>query len=180
MRIEWNSYFMIMAKMASLRSSCNSRPSGAVIVNSENRILSTGFTGTVPGREQCSDKGSDFCYRRSVGGPEDDKYNICPSIHAEQNAIIQAAKSGISIDGTVMYCTLSPCYVCLKMIAGAGIYKVYYELSYESKDHDRDALWRNTKKVGVVSEQLLLSDEEVEIARQKMLGFTSQRRMKSE
>lgn len=149
MRIEWEDYFMMMAKVAASRSGCNSRPTGAVIVK-DKRVISTGYNGTLPGQEQCTDKWSDFCYRRSVKAPEEDKYNVCPSIHAEANAINQAAKYGIQIEGSDIYCTLAPCYVCLKNIASVGIKKVFYELEYESNDKERDKLWRDFKSVGVI------------------------------
>lgn len=178
MRISWNAYFMILAKISALRSSCNSRPGGAVVVFNK-RVVTTGFTGTIPGKPQCSDKGPDFCHRRSVNGPEDDKYNICPSIHAEQNAIIQAAKLGVSIEGSIMYCTLSPCYVCLKMIAGVGITKVYYELSYESTDKERDRLWNDFNKVDIVGEELTLTNDEKSAACDVINSITSKRRLKS-
>ena len=148
MRLDWNDYFMVMAKIASMRSGCNSRPTGCVIV-SDKRILATGYNGTLPGKEQCTDKGKNFCYRREQGGPEEDKYNICPGIHAEANAINQAACMGIPLSGSILYCTLSPCYVCLKNLASVGVWKVYFEHKYESEDKERDKLWNDYKKVGI-------------------------------
>jgi len=148
MRIEWQHYFMLIAKVAATRSGCNSRPTGAVIVE-DKRILCTGFNGTIPGQRQCTDKGSDFCYRRSINGPEDDKYNVCPSVHAEANAINQAAKMGISVDGATMFCTLAPCYVCLKNIKSVGINEVFFELEYKSTNEKRDKIWSDFCSVGI-------------------------------
>lgn len=80
MRIGWKAYFMAQAKVAALRSGCNSRPTGCVIVRNK-RVLAGGYNGTVSGRPQCTDRGPDYCYRREIGGPEEDKYNVC--LHGE-------------------------------------------------------------------------------------------------
>jgi dCMP deaminase len=139
-RISKDQCFMMMAKVAALRSTCNSRPTGAVLVK-EGRIISTGYNGAMSGVSHCTDKGPGFCFRRESGAPENDKYNWCKSVHAEANAIAQAAKFGISVEGAVCYCTLAPCYVCLKLMASSGIVGVYYELEYESDQPERDELW---------------------------------------
>lgn len=178
-RLDPQSYFMLMAKVAALRSTCNSRPSGAVIVR-ERRIICTGYNGTVPGKPQCSDKGPNFCYRRSVGGPEEDKYNICPSIHSEANALNQAAMYGISVKGCDIYCTLAPCYVCLKNLASSGIKRVFYELEYESRNKARDALWMNFDKVGIEGFQVELSQVTVDFVIGRLKEKTSIRRLKEE
>lgn len=176
-RINWQQYFMLIAKIISLRSTCNSRPGGAIIVR-DNRILATGFTGTVAGTPQCSDKGKNFCYRRSVNAPDVDKYNTCPSIHAEANAINYAAKYGISIDESIMYCTLQPCYICLKQIASAGIEKVYFELAYESKDKKRDTVWKNAfSEFGIPCEQLSLNSDTIRQGIAVIINVTSTRRL---
>ena len=142
-RIDWDSYFMLMAKIAALRSGCNNRKTGAVIVR-DHRILSTGYNGSLPGQSQCTDYGSDFCFRRSLNIKDSGKYNFCPAIHAEANAINQAAYFGTaSLKGSSIYCTLEPCYVCLKSIASVGISEIYYELSYDSLNKERDKHWKD-------------------------------------
>jgi len=154
------------------------KPTGAVIVK-DKRIISTGYNGSAPGQEQCIDKGSEFCFRRSVNGPEDDKYNVCKSIHAEANAINQLARvSSTGADGAEIYCTLAPCYVCLKSIASVGIKKVYFEIPYQSKDEDRDKVWSDFRDFGMEAEQVVLTDETVEAMTQIINNFTSIRRIK--
>lgn len=178
MRINQEAYCMILAKIAALRSSCNSRPGGAVIVKNK-RIVCTGYTGTIPGKPQCSDKGPDFCYRRSVNASDIDKYSTCPSVHAEKNAIAQAAIIGVSIAGAEMFCTLAPCIVCLKDIASVGIRKVYYELEYESVDKERDKKWSDFSQVDIIGEKLVLTDYEKQVACDIINNITSRRRMES-
>ena len=151
-RISWNEYFMLLAKVAALRSTCNSRPTGAIIVK-DKRVIATGYNGSLPGKPQCSDEGGEFCYRRSIEGREIDKYNICPANHAEANAIAQAAKMGISIRESTMYCTLFPCLVCAKLMKISGVVKVYYELLYESSDQERDEEWFRFSKEELQAEK---------------------------
>ena len=139
-RIDWHSYFMLMAKVAALRSGCNNRKTGAVVVK-DHRILTTGYNGSLPGQPQCTDHEPTYCFRRSQNVKDESKYNFCPAIHAEANAINQAARFGISLKGSIIYCTLEPCYVCLKSIVSAGISEIYYELAYDSLNKERDSYW---------------------------------------
>lgn len=96
MRPSWDEYFLMIAKLVASRSTCNSRPTGAVLVK-DRQILSTGYNGSMPGAVHCSDAGSLFCFRRSMEIPDNVKYDYCRSSHAEANAIAQAAKHGIAI-----------------------------------------------------------------------------------
>lgn len=176
-RPDWVQYFMLIAKIVALRSTCNSRPGGAVIVRN-NRILATGYTGSVSKTFQCSDKGPNYCYRRESGAPDVDKYNTCKSIYAEQNAILYAAKFGMSVHDATLFCTLQPCYICLKMIAGSGIRQVYFELFYESLDHKRDESWRNAfDEFKIRCEHVELLQSNVNLARQAIQNPTSFRRL---
>ena len=146
MRPSWNEYFMLIAKIVSTRSTCNSRPTGAVIVR-DKQILSTGFNGSVSGSPHCTDEadvnGEPFCLRRAMNVPENDKYNYCRSAHAEANAIALASRFGISLNQSTIYVTLAPCYVCFKLLTNAGIKRIYYEYGYESTDKARDVFWKN-------------------------------------
>ena len=137
-RPDWNEYFMILAKIAASRSTCLSRTNGTVIVK-DKQVLATGYNGSMAGVAHCSEEGS--CYRRRVGQGDSGKMEICRAIHAEANAIAQAAKKGVSIVGADLYATLCPCYSCTKLIASAGIKKIYYEYEYKSPDGKRDQLW---------------------------------------
>lgn len=140
-RPSWHEYFLMLAKLVSARSTCNSRKIGAIIVRN-NRILATGYNGAVHGAPHCTDRGPDFCLRRSIGAHDGDKYNYCLSSHAEVNAIDQAARFGISLDNAVLYCTLEPCNWCFKQLIQAGIREIYFEEAYESKNKQFDLYWR--------------------------------------
>lgn len=177
-RAPWHEYFMLLAKMVALRSGCNSRPSGAVIVK-DKRILATGYNGPMPGAWHCTDRGPGYCFRREKGIPDIDKYNFCRATHAEANAIAQAARFGISVEGADLYCTLAPCYVCLKLIASAGIRAVYYEYDYGSRDFERDAFWREAiREAGLKEFRQVRISEEVLAQIQEILPYpTSKRRL---
>ncbi|HXW69382.1 MAG TPA: dCMP deaminase family protein [Dissulfurispiraceae bacterium] len=140
-RPSWHEYFMLVAKMLSVRSTCNSRKVGAVIVRS-NRILATGYNGAVHGAPHCIDEGPGFCLRRTIGAHDADKYNYCISSHAEVNAVDQAARFGISLEGASLYCTLEPCNWCFKQLIQAGIKEIYFEEAYESQNKEFDLYWR--------------------------------------
>ena len=127
MRPDWIKYFIKFAQDAGLRSTCIRRIVGAVIVKN-NMILSTGYNGVPAGMEHCATAG---CLRNDLGIPSGQNHELCRGIHAEQNAIIQAARNGVNIDGADMYCTTKPCIICTKMIINAGIKKVYYINDYE-------------------------------------------------
>ncbi len=182
MRPDWHEYFMTIAKIISTRSTCNSRPIGCVIVR-DRQILTTGYNGSVPGGPHCIDENGEdgdlFCFRRSMGVPEADKYNWCRSSHAEANAIAQAARLGIALAGSTLYVTVAPCYVCLKLLATARVNHIYYEYRYESTDPQRDEFWhRVVKESGIETfEQLRVSDESVKSIISAMEYPTSRRRL---
>jgi dCMP deaminase len=112
------------------------------VIVRNNRILATGYNGAVHGAPHCIDRGPDFCLRRSIGAHDADKYNYCLSSHAEVNAIDQAARFGIPLEGAVLYCTLEPCNWCFKQLVQAGIREIYFEEAYDSKNKDFDLYWR--------------------------------------
>lgn len=182
MRLSWDKYFLSIAKLVAMRSGCNSRPTGAVIVKNK-RIIATGYNGSLPGLPQCTDNGCNYCYRRDIQ-PNDtgeNKYSSCESIHAEQNAINQIPYTGQggSLIDAILYCTLEPCYFCLKNIASVGIKKIFYELSYESSDKKRDIFWKSKyKEYGIETVQLTLTKEESSIIASNMVNITSIRRLK--
>ncbi len=182
MRPNWDEYFMLIAKIVSTRSTCNSRPTGAVIVR-DRQILSTGYNGAVPGAPHCIDEpdiaGKPYCFRRAINAPESDKYNYCRSSHAEANAVSRAARLGISLNQSTLYVTLAPCYICLKLLAGAGVKKIYYEYDYRSTDKQRDEFWKNVvKEAGIlVFEPLRLSPKTLDLIEKAIRYPTSQRRL---
>lgn len=170
-RPSWHEYFMLLAKLVSVRSTCNSRKIGAVIVR-DNRILATGYNGAVHGAPHCIDRGPDFCLRRSIGAHDADKYNYCLSSHAEVNAIDQAARFGISLDGGAVYCTLEPCNWCFKQLIQAGIKEIYYERAYDSQNKEFDLYWRKIMEShdGIkVFQQISVSAEAMELVFQMLL-----------
>jgi dCMP deaminase len=125
-RPEWEDYFMEMARLASKRSSCYRRAVGAVVVR-DHHVLSTGYNGNPAGFRHCADTG---CIREMLNVPSGQHHELCTGLHAEQNAIIQAAKVGVSIDGSILYTTTFPCVTCAKMILNVGIREVVYEEGY--------------------------------------------------
>lgn len=113
-RVDWHTYFMNIARQAATRATCDRKHVGAVIVR-DRTILSTGYNGSIRGMPHCDEVGhvieNDHCVA---------------TVHAEANAILQAAKNGVRIDGAEIYTTASPCWNCFKLIANAGIHTIYY------------------------------------------------------
>jgi len=124
---KWDHRFMEMARLVSTWASCNRRSIGAVIVK-DKRVLTTGYNGAPAGIKTCVEKGE--CPRQKMGIPSGQRHELCYAVHAEQNAIIQAAKLGISIEGATLYCTHQPCILCAKMIVNSGISRVVYGEGY--------------------------------------------------
>ena len=126
---KWDHRFMQMARLVATWSSCFTpgRAIGAVIVK-DKRVMTTGYNGAAAGMRTCKERGE--CLRRKLNIPSGTRAEICYAIHAEQNAVIQAAKLGISIDGATLYCTHQPCSVCAKIIVNSGIRRVVYEQGY--------------------------------------------------
>lgn len=124
-RPTWDEYFLMLAKLASTRSTCLSCPVGAVIVK-DRQILATGYNGPPSGTDHCTKQG--FCYPE-LANCSLSKELPSRAIHAEANAIAQAAKHGVSTDGASIYVTLEPCLSCLKLIISAGIKEIFYETS---------------------------------------------------
>ena len=120
---------MEMAKLVASWASCfqAERKIGAVIVK-DKRVMTTGYNGAPAGVKTCVERGE--CLRRKLDIPSGTRHEMCYAVHAEQNAIIQAAKLGVSIDGATLYCTHQPCVICAKMIVNAGIKRVVYEKGY--------------------------------------------------
>lgn len=128
-RPSWDEYFMDITRLVARRSTCMRRQVGAVMVKDKN-ILATGYNGTPTGITHCDVTG---CLREQLKVPSGERHELCRGLHAEQNAIIQAARHGVNIDGSVLYCTDSPCIICTKMLINAGIRKVVYLKGYADK-----------------------------------------------
>ncbi len=126
MRPSWDEYFMRMAYLASTRSTCTRRKVGAVIVK-DKRILATGYNGPPKGLAHCDITG---CIREDLNVPSGERHELCRGLHAEQNAIIQAAVHGVSIKDATIYVTNHPCVVCAKMLINAEIKEIVYAEGY--------------------------------------------------
>ncbi len=125
-RPSWDHYFMGITDLVATRSTCIRRKVGAVIVK-DKRILCSGYNGAPSGIPHCSETG---CLREQMKIPSGEKHELCRGVHAEQNAIIQAACHGISVRGASLYCTNQPCSICAKMIINAGIVQVHFKQAY--------------------------------------------------
>jgi dCMP deaminase len=131
-RVGWGEYFMNIARQAATRSTCDRKSVGAVIVR-DKTILSTGYNGSIRGMPHCDEVGHDL-----------ENGHCVATIHAEANAIIQAARNGVNISGAEIYTTASPCWNCFKLIANVGIRRIYYGEFYRDEKSIRIA-----KQIGI-------------------------------
>ena len=128
-RPTWDEYFMMIAHDVSSRATCIRRKVGAVIVK-EKRILSTGYNGVPTGITHCT---PETCLRNIYNVPSGERHELCRGLHAEQNAIIQAAYHGVSIADAIIYVTHQPCSICTKMLINAGIKTFIFEHPYNDE-----------------------------------------------
>jgi len=125
-RPSWTQYFMDITELVAKRSTGTPRAAGATQVK-DKRVLATGYNGAPSGVRHCSGTG---CLRDQLSGPSGDSHELCRGVHAEQNAIVQAAHHGVSINGATLFCTNLPCSICAKMLINAGVQKIYYKSGY--------------------------------------------------
>ncbi|MGD8979831.1 MAG: dCMP deaminase family protein [candidate division WOR-3 bacterium] len=125
-RKPWDEYFMSIAELVAQRSTCLRRKVGAVIVKNK-RILATGYNGAPGGVSHCEEVG---CLRGKMGIASGERHELCRGVHAEQNALIQAATFGASVSGATIYTTHQPCFICTKMLINAKIEKIVYKKEY--------------------------------------------------
>jgi len=128
-RPTWDEYFIKIVELVKSRSTCLRRQVGALIVK-DKRILSTGYNGAPSGCKHCSEVG---CLREKLNVPSGERHELCRGVHAEQNAIAQAAYSGTSIRGGTIYVTDQPCVLCAKLAINAGIEKIVFKGDYPDK-----------------------------------------------
>jgi len=141
-RPDWDAYFMAIARVVATRGNCLRRKVGAVIVK-DRRLISTGYNGTPRGIRNCFEGGCPRCAGQAPSGTD---LGECICSHAEENAITQAAYHGVAVREATLYCTLSPCLICAKMIINSGIAEVVYEEEYQFSDQTRALL----KEAGVI------------------------------
>jgi dCMP deaminase len=125
-RPSWDEYFLQLARQAATRSTCLRRQVGAVLVR-DKRILTTGYNGAPRGVAHCLDIG---CLREERGIPSGERQELCRAIHAEQNAVIQAAIHGVAIEGATLYTTVHPCVLCAKILINCGVREIHYLEGY--------------------------------------------------
>ncbi len=125
-RPSWDEYFMSITELVAERATCLRRKVGAILVR-DKHIIATGYNGAPRNVRHCTEVG---CLREQKGIPSGERHELCRGLHAEQNAIIQAAFHGVSVDGATLYCTNTPCSICSKMLINAGIVKIYYKEGY--------------------------------------------------
>lgn len=125
-RPTWDQYFVDITILVATRSTCLRRQVGALLVKGRN-ILATGYNGTPSGIRHCEETG---CLRERLKVSSGERHELCRGLHAEQNAIIQAARHGVNIDGSTLYCTTMPCIICTKMLINAGINRIVYVEGY--------------------------------------------------
>ncbi|HHW68342.1 MAG: dCMP deaminase [Epulopiscium sp.] len=126
MRPSWDEYFMGIVDLVKERSTCLRRQVGALIVK-DKRILSTGYNGAPTGCSHCEELG---CLREKLQIPSGQRHELCRALHAEQNAIVQAAMYGVSVAGGTLYVTHQPCVMCAKMAINAGIKRIVFKGDY--------------------------------------------------
>jgi dCMP deaminase len=128
-RPAWDEYFMQIARLVASRSTCMRRQVGALLVH-QKHVLATGYNGVPSGITHCDETG---CLREQLQVPSGERHELCRGLHAEQNAIIQAAKHGVNIAEATLYCTDSPCIICTKMLINAGIKQIVYLRGYPDR-----------------------------------------------
>lgn len=133
LRPSWDEYFMHIARAVSGRATCLRRQVGAVIVR-DKRILATGYNGAPSGLAHCEEVG---CLREERGVASGERHELCRGLHAEQNALLQAALHGIAVSGASLYSTHRPCALCAKMLINAGIREIFYGSGYPDELAER-------------------------------------------
>ncbi|MCF7802805.1 MAG: dCMP deaminase family protein [Candidatus Marinimicrobia bacterium] len=137
-RKSWDEYFIDILHSARERATCDRGRSAALLVKN-NHILSTGYVGSPAGIDHCSEVGHEFIdsYEKNDAGEIELRQHCVRTVHAEQNAISQAAKFGIAVEGATLYCTMFPCYTCAKMLVNVGINRIIAEFDYQSSEKSK-------------------------------------------
>ncbi len=146
-RPSWDEYFMSLAELVGSRATCGRGRSGCVIVKGK-QILVTGYVGAAAGLPHCDDVGHEMSKVYNDDGSISE--HCVRTVHAEQNAIAQAAKLGVSIDGATVYCHMTPCYVCAKIIINSGVKKVIANKDYHRGGRTKEIF----KECGIIFEIL--------------------------
>lgn len=151
-RLPWDEYFLELVKTVAKRATCDRGRSGCVIVR-DKRVISTGYVGSPPGLDHCDDVG--HLMKEMIDEDGTVRKHCVRTIHAEQNAICQAARLGIALEGATLYCKMEPCRVCAMLIISCGITKVVSQKRYHAAQDTREMF----KKAGV---ELVVVEDETE------------------
>ncbi len=156
-RPDWDDYFLRVSDVVADRATCDRGRAGCVIAR-DKRILTTGYVGAPAGLPHCDDAGHQL---KEVTHADGNQSKHCVrTTHAEQNAIVQAARSGLSIEGATLYCKMTPCYSCAKMIINAGIERVVVEKDYHSADDTKDAFDKADVDLEIRNDEVLEYDDQ--------------------
>lgn len=150
-RPSWDEYFIKVSQVVSERGTCDRGYSGAVIVR-DKRILSTGYVGSPPGLEHCDDIG--HLMMKILDEKGEPHQHCIRTSHAEQNAICQAARNGVNLQGATLYCKMEPCQMCAKMVLSAGIMRVVCEKRYHGAGMTRDMFMKAGVEMDVLNDEL--------------------------
>lgn len=150
-RPSWDEYFIGMADYVGSRGTCDRGKSGCVIVH-DKRVISTGYVGSPPGLPHCDDVGHEMHTVINEDGSQ--SQHCIRTAHAEQNAISQAARFGIAVDGSILYCRMTPCYSCAKSIITAGIKRVVAERDYHASKRSKEIFKKAGVKLDIVNKEV--------------------------
>lgn len=156
-RPSWDEYFMGMAKYVATRATCDRGYSGCVIVK-DKRVISTGYVGSAPGLPHCDEVGHDM---HTVINEDGSKSQHClRTAHAEANAIAQAARSGVSLDGSTIYCKMIPCHNCSKMLVAAGVKRLVADNDYHAGAKSKEIMKKAKVKVEILNKTVEKYDKQ--------------------
>jgi len=156
-RPTWDEYFLEISRTVATRGTCDRGRSGCVIVR-DKRILTTGYVGSPPGMSHCDEVGHQMAEFLDEGGNR--SQHCIRTIHAEQNAIAQASRFGISLAGSTLYCKMEPCYVCARLIISAGIIRVVAEKRYQKGQMSREMFSQAGVALDVVHDEVEIYTKE--------------------
>jgi dCMP deaminase len=150
-RVTWDEYFLDLVKAVASRATCDRGKNGCVITK-EKRILATGYVGSPPGLPHCDDEG--HLLKKMIDEDGNVSMHCTRTIHAEQNAIAQAAKFGLSLDGATLYSGMEPCSTCAKLIASVGIKRVVCDKKYHAAEESREILNKSNIPLEVLHDEV--------------------------
>lgn len=150
-RPSWDEYFLGLAEYVATRATCDRGRSGCVIAR-DKRVVSTGYVGSPPGLPHCDDVGHDMHKVVNEDGTESE--HCIRTAHAEQNALAQAARFGVALDGAVLYCKMTPCHSCAKSIITAGIKRVVAEKDYHAGSRSKEIFEQAGVKLDIVKKEV--------------------------